>query len=317
MAGWVSMKRASLLIAVLACHTSGPDRATAAPAGCVARTTAVDGATYRYRVFVPRHMGRARPPVILSLHGAGERGSDGELQTMVGLGPVVRGRAESFPAVVVFPQAPLDSLWRGAPARAALQALDARLLEFRGDSTRVYLTGLSMGGYGTGQLALEHPRRVAPAAPKDHAGMRAAVGFRVKSGWATAVLLAGPAAAPRVVDRRVIELSDPAVPTSRQPYHAVMGASGGDAGARLEKHLTKLVERVTRRSVRRLLQAYRRAGHPARRAGLVVGSVIDPARIANDHIRAHALEGRLFRTVLERAVRSFRLPCAVIVERGA
>ena len=147
--------------------------------------------------------------------------------------------------------------------------------------------------------------------------MRAAVGFRVKSGWATAVLLAGPAAAPRVVDRRVIELSDPAVPTSRQPYHAVMGASGGDAGARLEKHLTKLVERVTRRSVRQLLQAYRRAGHPARRVGLVVGSVIDPARIANDHIRAHALEGRLFRTVLERAVRSFRLPCAVMVERGA
>jgi len=45
--------------------------------------------------------------------------------------------------------------------------------------------------------------------------------------------------------------------------------------------------------------------------------VIDPARIANDHIRAHALEGRLFRTVLERAVRSFRLPCAVMVERGA
>ena len=147
--------------------------------------------------------------------------------------------------------------------------------------------------------------------------MRAAVGFRVKSGWATAVLLAGPAAAPRVVDRRVIELSDPAVPTSRQPYHAVMGASGGDAGARLEKHLTKLVERVTRRSVRQLLQEYRRAGHPARRVGLVVGSVIDPARIANDHIRAHALEGRLFRTVLERAVRSFRLPCAVMVERGA
>ncbi len=144
----------------------------------------------------------------------------------------------------------------------------------------------------------------------------AAVGFRVKSGWATAVLLAGPAAAPRVVDRRIIELSDPAVPTSRQPYHAVMGASR-DAGARVERHLTKVVERVTRRSVRRLLQDYRRAGHPARRAGLVVGSVIDPTRIANDHIRAHALEGRLFRTVLERAVRSFRLPCAVIVERRA
>ena len=54
----------------------------------------------------------------------------------------------------------------------------------------------------------------------------AAVGFRVKSGWATGVLLAGPASAPRALDRRVVELSDPAVPTSRQPYHAVMGAAG-------------------------------------------------------------------------------------------
>src|SRR3989449_11710843 len=81
------------------------------------------------------------------------------------LGPVVRARPGSFPAVVVSPQAPLDSLWRGAPARAALQALDASLLEFRGDSTRVYLTGLSMGGYGTWQLALEHPSRFAALVP--------------------------------------------------------------------------------------------------------------------------------------------------------
>src|SRR5439155_1277158 len=99
------------------------------------------------------------------LHGAGERGADGDLQTMVGLGPVVKGRAESFPAVVVLPQAPRDSVWSGAPARAAMQALDAALREFRGDSARVYLTGLSMGGYGTWQLALEHPGRFAALVP--------------------------------------------------------------------------------------------------------------------------------------------------------
>src|SRR5439155_9096014 len=116
--------------------------------------------------------------------------------------------------------------------------------------------------------------------------MQAALGFRVKSGWATAVLLAGPARAPRVVDRRVIELSDPAVPTSRQPYHAVMGASRAN-GAKIEKRLRRVVERVTRQSVRQLLQEYRKTGHPVRRVALVVGSEIDPARIANDHIRAH------------------------------
>ena len=163
------MKAAGLLLAGLAsfaCHGVAREGPTPAPGGFVVRTTTVDGATYRYQVFVPRHAGGGgRPPVILYLHGAGERGADGELQTMVGLGPVVKGRAESFPAIVVLPQAPRDSVWSGAPARAAMQALDAALHEFRGDSTRVYLTGLSMGGYGTWQLALEHPGRFAALVP--------------------------------------------------------------------------------------------------------------------------------------------------------
>jgi hypothetical protein len=142
-----------------------------------------------------------------------------------------------------------------------------------------------------------------------------ALGVRVKSGWATAVLVAGPARAPRVLDRRTIELSDPAVPASRQPYHAVMGARTGDA-KRVERRLCRIVEQVTRRSVARLLAEYRAGGHGVRRVALVVGSQIDPAKIANDHIRAHALEGRLFRMALDRAVRSRRLPCSVVVERA-
>lgn len=144
----------------------------------------------------------------------------------------------------------------------------------------------------------------------------AAIGFRVKSGWATAVLLVGTAREPRVADRRVIELSDPSVPSSRQPYHAVMGASPTNA-SKLERRLHKVVYQVTRKSVRELLRSYRAGGRRVRAAGLVVGSDIDPARIANDHIRAHALEGRLFRTVLEAAVASCGLRCAVVVEREA
>src|SRR5256712_13737200 len=95
-----------------------------------------------------------------------------------------------------------------------------------------------------------------------------------------------------------------------------MGPTGA-ASQRVEERLLRVVTAATERSVRELLERYRHAGHAIRAAALVVGSVIDPTRIANDHIRAHALEGRLFRTVLERAVRSFRLPCAVIVERRA
>ncbi len=140
------------------------------------------------------------------------------------------------------------------------------------------------------------------------------LGCRVKSGWAVAVLVAGPARAPRVLDRRAIELSDAKVPTSRQPYHAVMDARSTDA-ARLEGRLRGLVERVTRRSLAGLLKQYRRDGRAVRAVALVVGSVIDPATIGNEHIRAHALEGQLFRRALERAARAARLPCTTFVER--
>ena len=129
------------------------------------------------------------------------------------------------------------------------------------------------------------------------------------------MLVEGPARSPRVLDRRAIELSDPRVPTSRQPYHAVRDAPPGEA-VKLERRLRGLVERVTKRSLAALLNEYRRQGHPVRRVALVVGSLIDPAKIGNDHIRAHALEGQLFRSALERAAHAARLPCTTLVERA-
>lgn len=112
----------------------------------------------------------------------------------------------------------------------------------------------------------------------------------------------------------MIALSDPAVPSSRQPYHAVMGARAGDA-PQLERFLRALVERVTQHSLAGLLKTYRREGRAVRALGLVVGSVIDPASIGNDHIRAHALEGQLFRNALARAARTARVACSIYVER--
>lgn len=143
---------------------------------------------------------------------------------------------------------------------------------------------------------------------------RAALGCRVKSGRATAVLLVGPARAPRVADVRVIALCDPAVPSSRQPYHAVLAARAADA-TQLEQHLRRIVERTSRKSIGALVRDHRRHGYVVRRVALVVGSLGDPGRIANDHIRAHALEGQLFRTALEKAARALRLPCAAVRER--
>lgn len=110
-------------------------------------------------------MASERWPAILFLHGAGERGSDGLLQTAVGLGEAIRRDPARYPAIVVFPQAPRGSWWTGAAAEAALAALDRTLEEFSVDRGRLYLTGLSMGGHGAWYLAYRHPERFAAVAP--------------------------------------------------------------------------------------------------------------------------------------------------------
>lgn len=135
----------------------------------------------------------------------------------------------------------------------------------------------------------------------------------MKSGWATAVLLTGPANAPQLLDSRRVDLSDPAVPESRQPYHsgfATARAPGPDLS-----RLVASVKQFGRTSVRDLIRQYQNSGHHLRGAGIVVGSLIDPECIANEHIRIHALEGRLFRTVVEDATARNRLCCSVWRER--
>jgi beta-glucosidase len=133
--------------------------------GFLDRTIAIGDRMYPYTVYVPRNYDPARAwPVILFLHGAGERGTDGVRATAIGLGNSLRFGPDRIPAIVVFPQVPLDQRWLGEPADVAMQALDRTLAEFHTDPKRVYLTGLSMGGYGTWHLALAHPDRFAALA---------------------------------------------------------------------------------------------------------------------------------------------------------
>ena len=140
--------------------------APGAAGGFVAREVSVDGVAHRYQVYVPaRRSGRGKTPVILFLHGSGERGDDGVKPTTSGLGPYVRAHADSFPAIVVFPQVPKGGEWYGNSAKVAFAALDAATREFDGDPRRTYLTGMSMGGYGVWELALMQPRRFAALVP--------------------------------------------------------------------------------------------------------------------------------------------------------
>ena len=143
---------------------------------------------------------------------------------------------------------------------------------------------------------------------------RAALGFRVKSGWALAIVLTGEAQSPRARDRSTVPLADPSLPESSHPYHAGLEVSAGQART-IVSRLVAVVEDQAARSVPELLARCAGEGWILRRAGLVVGSDADPAGIANDHIRAHAEEGRLFRRVLEKALVDAGLTVTVTPEK--
>lgn len=140
---------------------------------------------------------------------------------------------------------------------------------------------------------------------------RTVLGFRVKSGHAIAVALSGSRAIPAVVARLDLALSDPDVPASRQPFHH--GFYTHETDPRVLAQRVRIVERCARASVDALLA--QGVARNCRRASLVVGSLIDPDTVGNPHIRAHACEGRLFRTALQSALERHNVRCDVIVHK--
>ncbi|MFI5243342.1 MAG: prolyl oligopeptidase family serine peptidase [Gemmatimonadales bacterium] len=128
------------------------------PTGFLDRSITVGALRMPYQVFVPLdYDGHRKLPVILFMHGSGERGSDGLKQTQVGMPSQIRWHRDWFDAIIVMPQCPDDSVFRGTAAEAAYAAFEKSVKEFHGDRDRLYVTGLSMGGYGVWQQLLDHP----------------------------------------------------------------------------------------------------------------------------------------------------------------
>jgi predicted peptidase len=120
---------------------------------------------YRYRVWLPPRYNKLHHwPVVLYLHGSGERGDDNESQISTGLAPALQRFSERYKCIVVFPQARSGQEWYGEMEAQAMAALDATIREFRGDPRRVYLTGSSMGGAGAWYMA-RHRRKFAAIVP--------------------------------------------------------------------------------------------------------------------------------------------------------
>jgi predicted peptidase len=117
-----------------------------------------------YLLFLPKgydRRGSKRWPLILFLHGAGERGADLARVKVHGPPKLVASRPD-FPFIVVSPQCPEYEIW---DSDALLRLLDEVIDRYKVDTNRVYLTGLSMGGYGTWTLGSIHPERFAAIAP--------------------------------------------------------------------------------------------------------------------------------------------------------
>jgi predicted peptidase len=104
---------------------------------------------------------KERWPLIFFLHGIGERGTNAWKVAVHGP-PKVAPKMTNFPFIVVSPQCPNGEWWS---TDVLMTLLDDVVERYRVDQSRIYLTGLSMGGFGTWSLALEHPERWAAVAP--------------------------------------------------------------------------------------------------------------------------------------------------------
>ena len=140
-----------------------------------------------------------------------------------------------------------------------------------------------------------------------------AIGFRVKTGRATAVVMAGPVSAPRVLSRKSLQLWDPAIPESYQPWHAELELPPAES-ARVVPAALKAVERVALSALRELVGEIQPAPASILGISLVAGSATDPESIRNPHMRAHAREGQLFPHALAVAAKTLRIPAVTIVE---
>ncbi len=105
--------------------------------------------------------GKKRWPLILFLHGAGERGTNLWKVAVHGPPKIIKNTPD-FPFIVVSPQCPNGQTWS---PETLLALLDDVIKKHRVDTNRVYLTGLSMGGFGTWKLGTLYPERFAAIAP--------------------------------------------------------------------------------------------------------------------------------------------------------
>ena len=167
------------------------------------KTFAFNGRDLQYRILFPENYDAGKKyPLVLFLHGAGERGGDNEKQLTHGAKLFLAdSNRKKFPAIVIFPQCPTDSSWGSLkvdrtktpysfsfdytmPQTWAMQAVINMVKQVatteKVDKKRIYISGLSMGGFGTFEAVYQYPTLFAAALPICGGGDTAHYDKRVK-----------------------------------------------------------------------------------------------------------------------------------------
>src|SRR5438045_8265408 len=146
-------------------------RAAAPESGFLDKTIDYNDAPVKYVVYVPKAYTPEKPhPNIRFLHGAGETGTDGWKQVAQGLGSAIQWNVDRWNFIVIFPQKPPTKGGWMDQEKLILDILERTKKDYKVDETRLYITGLSMGGYATWALTCKYPTLFAAAAPICGAG---------------------------------------------------------------------------------------------------------------------------------------------------
>ncbi len=153
----------ALLLSLLLGSVSGTAAPADAQSGLLTRTVTVGNDSYTYQVYVPSALrGKKDVPVILFLHGIGQRGEGGFVPAKGAAGVLARQYLEKVPAVVLLPQCSKGRYWNDPEMeRMVMAEVEQTAREFGADEKRLYLTGVSMGGFGAWHMASAHPSKFA------------------------------------------------------------------------------------------------------------------------------------------------------------
>ena len=128
----------------------------------VSRAAKIDGENYVYQLYIPPQIksDSKNLPLLIFLHGIRERGTGGFVSGM--FATVVKQYLKQLPAIVLLPQCRPDKFWADSEMdKMVMRQIEAVEEEFSVDSTRRYLLGVSMGGYGVWHFAAEHAKKFA------------------------------------------------------------------------------------------------------------------------------------------------------------